>query len=284
MTATLAIAYISPNSSTKKVAEAIADQIYEGGSTATLTNLSNQEETQSLIRMMNSDDETLLFIGSPVYSNLAVQPVMTFIKELSPSPKSWAVPFVTYGIACSGLALWQMAAALTDRGFQVAGAAKIAALHSVMWRVNHPEGEGRPNSEDLGQVRGLTKTVHSRQTNGTLTPLALAELDYHPPELAAKFKAKMAQPWKGIPRTVDETICDECGECAQNCPADAITLNPTPEFSDACFHCLNCIRVCPKDAITPTPSIAALVEMIRNRVETINEQPKSQLFVADSPG
>lgn len=284
MTAIVAIAYISPNGSTKKVAETVVDQLSECGVTTTLTDLSNLEETRSLIRMMNSDDETLLFIGSPVYSNLAVPPVMAFINELSPSPKSWAVPFVTYGSACSGLALLQMAAALTDRGIQVAGAAKVAALHSVMWRVDHPEGEGRPNSEDLAHVRELAETLQARLTAGTLTPLALAELDYHPPELSAEFKTKMAQPWKGIPRTVDETICDECGECAQNCPADAITLNPTPEFSDACFHCLNCIRVCPKDAITPTPSIAALEKMIRNRVETINEQPKSQLFVSDSPG
>jgi ferredoxin len=64
----------------------------------------------------------------------------------------------------------------------------------------------------------------------------------------------------------------------------AITLNPTPEFGDACFDCLNCVRVCPNDAITPTPSIAALEKMIRNRVKTINEQPRSQLFVADKIG
>jgi hypothetical protein len=42
--------------------------------------------------------------------------------------------------------------------------------------------------------------------------------------------------------------------------------------------------VCPNDAITPTPSIAALEKMIRNRVKTINEQPRSQLFVADKIG
>ncbi len=282
MTAAIGIAYISPNGSTKKAAESIADQLSISGASATLADLSNREETRSLIRIMNSNDETLLFIGSPVYVDAAVPPVMSFIDTLPRSSKSWAAPFVTYGIASSGVALWQMAAALGNRGFRVAGAAKVAALHSVMWRSDHPEGEGRPNTDDLSHVRRLAETLQSRFSAGTLTPLALETLDYLPPERAAESKAKLAQPWKGIPRTVDDDACDECGECAQNCPVEAITLSPTPEFGEACFGCLNCVRLCPKDAITPAMPLAALEKMIRERVKKINEHPQSQTFVANT--
>lgn len=281
MTARFDIVFISPNGSTRKVAEAIADQLSGSGVTAGLTDLSNQEESRSLIRSLEEDEESLLFIGSPVYMNMAVPPVMSFIDQLPPSANRWAVPFATYGIACSGIALWQMADALGSKGVRIAGAAKVAALHSMMWKADHPEGEDRPNLDDLTIVRQLIEALNGQLNSGTLTPLDLTTLDYQPPELAKKFREQLAQPRKGIPRTVDEDLCDECGECAQHCPADAITLNPTPSFGEACFDCCNCIRLCPKEAITPAFPLPAVEAMIRERVKTINEQPPSQSFLAD---
>lgn len=281
MTATFNVAYISPNGSTRKVAEAIAGRFSTPDATVTLTDLSNEEETLSLNRALLSDEDAFLFIGSPVYMNLAVPPVMTFIDQLSHSPNRWAAPFVTYGIACSGIALWQMADALQKKGYQIAGAAKIAALHSMMWNADHPEGEGQPNADDLALVRTLAETLQSRLNSSALTPLNLSALDYQPPELAGKFKEQLEQPRKGIPKTVDEDTCDECGECEQNCPVGAIVLDPTPSFGEACFDCCNCIRICPKNAITPAMPHSAIQNMIRERVRTINEQPRSQFFVSD---
>lgn len=284
LAATVCIAYISPNGSTTKVAETIADQVADCGAEAALTDLSNGEETQSLIRKMSSDEETLLFVGSPVYMNMAVPPVMAFIDKLPHSPGRWAVPFVTYGMACSGIALWQMADALQGKGFRIAGAAKVAALHSMMWSSDHPEGEGCPTADDLSHVRTLVETIQSRLNSSALVPLNLSALDYHPPELAAKSKEQLTQPRKGIPRTVDEDMCDVCGECEQNCPVGAITLDPTPSFGEACFDCCNCIRLCPKNAIIPAVPLAAIQKMIHERVKTIDEQPRSQLFLADATG
>ena len=280
MTARITVAYISPNGSTRKVAEAIADQLSEGGAAVTLVDLSDADARSSLVETMTSNEPVCLFIGSPVYNDVAVPPVMAFIDALPRADNAWAAPFVTYGKACSGVALWQMAAALCARGFRIAGAAKVAAVHSLMWQSNHPEGEGRPNADDLEQVRHLAESVCRRLSAGTLTPVALESLDYQPTELAAEFKAKMGQPWMHIPRTVDEQVCNECGECAELCPADAITLNPLPEFGNACFDCFNCIRLCPENAITPAIPLATIESIIRERVQTINEQPLFQVFVA----
>lgn len=60
------------------------------------------------------------------------------------------------------------------------------------------------------------------------------------------------------PRLVDEDACTECGDCAQICGADAITLEPRPVFNDhRCVRCYACTEVCPTRAIdNVTPRLA----------------------------
>lgn len=278
MTVNYYIGYISPNGSTGKVAEALADQLSKGSASVTLADLSDAGAGRSLIKKMKVNENACLLIGSPVYRDMAVPPVMAFIDELPQSDNAWAVLFVTYGKACSGVALWQMAMALQDKGFQIAGAAKIVAVHSMMWQSDNPEGKGHPDADDLQQVRHLADKLLSQFSAGIPTPLALEALDYQPEELARELKANIGQPWMIIPKTVDDSACTECGICADCCPAAAIILNPMPEFGDTCFDCFNCIRLCPEDAITPAVPMAKIEAKIRERVKNINEQPLTQIF------
>ena len=46
-------------------------------------------------------------------------------------------------------------------------------------------------------------------------------------------------------------LCDQCGECAANCPEDAINLKGTAWIVDprACTGCLICVEVCPYDVM-----------------------------------
>ena len=63
------------------------------------------------------------------------------------------------------------------------------------------------------------------------------------------------------PRLVDAPACTECGECAQICGVDAITLSPLPVIDDhLCVRCYACTEVCPTAAIdNVTPSLARLL-------------------------
>lgn len=280
MTAKFTVAFISPNGSTRKVAGAIADQLSGAGAAVTFADLSDADASRSVFEALTANDPACLFIGSPVYNDVAVPPVMTLIDALPRTGTAWAAPFVTYGKACSGVALWQMSVALRDRGFRIAGAAKVAAVHSLMWQSDHPEGEGHPDADDLEQVHRLAETVRTRLSTGALAPIDLATLDYLGTELADECKAKLGQPWVNIPRTVDQEACTECGECVEVCPVRAITMGPLPEFGDDCFDCFNCIRLCPENAIAPAFPIPTIEAFIRQRVRTINEQPLSQIFVA----
>ena len=51
---------------------------------------------------------------------------------------------------------------------------------------------------------------------------------------------------------VDSAACNECGNCIQVCPVDAIEFGPNGKAvidQTKCKQCGKCISVCPQDAI-----------------------------------
>ncbi len=47
----------------------------------------------------------------------------------------------------------------------------------------------------------------------------------------------------------NEEKCILCGDCALNCPAEAMTLEPEFHISDACIACYCCVELCPEGAM-----------------------------------
>ena len=50
--------------------------------------------------------------------------------------------------------------------------------------------------------------------------------------------------------------CILCGECAENCPAEAITLEPDFSISEKCITCFCCVELCPEGALV-VPDVEA---------------------------
>jgi ferredoxin len=190
-----------------------------------------------------------------------------------------AVPFVTWGKACSGLALWQMGKALIEKGFSLAGAAKVLAVHSMMWRVEDPPGEGHPDEEERQLLLEMVNELCERFGKDSQQPIAIEQLDYWPEEQSEQIKKKIAAPWMIVPKIVKKSACTECGICEQECPVDAIVLNPYPEFSKTCCDCFNCIRLCPEEAIEPGMSMDQIEGFIWDRVNNIDEKPYTDIFL-----
>lgn len=51
---------------------------------------------------------------------------------------------------------------------------------------------------------------------------------------------------------INEELCIQCGECAEDCPAGVISMEDYPKATneDACFSCQHCLAVCPTGALS----------------------------------
>lgn len=272
------LVYISPNGSTGQVADELAGQLEKGGARVERLDLADPAGRDTFVEKLNNDPQACLLIGSPVYRDMAVPPVMAFINALAPTETGWAVPFVTWGLVTSGVALWQMGGALAEKGFRLAGAARVGALHSMMWTADDPAGKGRPDEADRQLVRDLADRLISAAAAGTFKTMALETLDYQPKEKAEEFKAKLDKPWMVIPKTIDEAACIQCDVCVEGCPAGALSLDPYPVFGKACFDCFTCVRICPEAAIIPAAPAEKIAEKVREKVAASTEQPQTEIY------
>ena len=274
------IAFCSPNGSTRHVAEVIAGRLGELGHAAVLMDLAHAEPEQAKgLVMEGSEPPSCLWVGSPVYTDHIVPPVGRFIQGLEGQNGLHAVPFVTWGGVNSGVALQEMAEMLTGKGLILLGAAKVLTVHSVMWRAHEPVGAGHPGLKDDAKVRELVDAVHAKLSSRILSPLALAALDYQTPEIKeAAAKKSIAVAKAHFPAlSVSLDRCNQCGLCAELCPAQAITLDPYPQFGEACFLCLKCVRECPQEAIPM--DLSAMEERIRTMAAKIGEKPPTCIFI-----
>lgn len=273
-----AIVYCSPNGATRHIAGIIKEELERSGISVLCADLGTGDDISPI--MAEAEKGNLcLFTGSPVYANHPVPPVMRFISKLPESDNAWAAPFVTWGAVSSGIALYDMGKALMDKGFALAGAAKTAAVHSMMWRSENPLGQGRPNEEDENMIREFVSQIVKKLTSGTLQPLSLSDLAYQPEPVHREMEKVSLELAKGhMPaRSLNADLCTKCLICLEICPVEAITLTPYPQFSDECICCFQCAKNCPEEAIEV--DLSQIEGYIRNRAEEMNEQPLTAFFV-----
>ena len=190
-----------------------------------------------------------------------------------------AVPFVTWGAVTSGVALSEMGAMLSEKGYTVLGAAKVGAVHSMMWESKDPLGGGHPDAGDDQMMEKLVEDVSTKLTAGPVRSLPLEALNYQPQEVQEWLQKVNIEAAKTMlpPLQLDEAACTKCAVCEKECPAFAITLDPYPRFGDACILCYNCVRLCEEGAIKS--DLSQIEGMLKGKAAQNPERPLSQVFV-----
>jgi ferredoxin/flavodoxin len=275
------IVYCSPAGTTRKVALSIGGTFTEHGQSVASYDLAKSVDEATIYEdIKNAPEEHCLFVGSPVYACHAVPVITRFLSRLPDTTAGYAVPFVTWGGVTSGTALYDMAEMLNQKGYAIAGAAKILAPHSLMWQFDHPLGEGHPDEADKNLVTQLITEVNDRIASKTVAPLSLAALNYLPENVRAPMAAiDLDRARQSLPqKAVDKNRCTQCTICRDVCPAHAITCDPFPEFNQNCIMCFNCMRLCPEQAIMA--DFSKMDARLRQRAQEFSEQPFSTTFIA----
>ena len=274
------VIFSSPAGSTRRVAEVITETLRGLGQKPLAYDLASKVERSDLeIHLEGLDTGSCLFVGSPVYACHSVPPIVDLISHLPKTTDGYAVPFVTWGRVTSGIALHEMATMLNARGYSIIGAAKIVAVHSLMWRFSSPLGEGRPNAEDDLLIQDMVKRVDAKISDKHVQPLCLEDLNYQPIDAQEVMKKASIERVRELlpPRQLDKELCTGCGMCVDVCPAQAITCDFYPEFGSACFFCYNCVRLCPEGAIKA--DFSKMESWLKNRAGENEERPLSQIFL-----
>ncbi len=275
------IVYFSPAGSTRHVAVVVEKKFQALGAEVSSFDLGECNGDAAVTisqKMAASESNSCLFIGSPVYVSHAAPLVMEFIAGLKENTAAFAVPFVTWGGACSGISLYEMGKELINKRFTLIGAAKILAVHSLMWQIEDPLGKSHPDIDDDRMVEKLATLIHHKLHEANPKGINLTDLAYQTEENHAEMEKISIQTAKAhMPeRTIDTERCNYCQVCSEVCPTDAVTFTPFPEFGEGCVFCFNCMKKCPERAIHA--DLSEIWQRIKDRAAFFSERPYSQIF------
>jgi len=263
------IVYQSSTGNTRFGAEIIQRQIQREGGECKLTRVID-------LKVEELKDYDLLGVASPVYS---LQPAPNILECLTQWPSlkdKYGFIFITYGMyPANTIAI--IAQYLLDRGIQILGAHAMRAEESFtpIRFSNFIPSKGRPTDYDALQVRnfatGLLQRYALVRSGQARTPVLSFPRVPIMDTLSRFINKDMMRRMMGTV-VVNRSRCVRCGQCASNCPTQAIELRPFPEITPPrCMGCWGCINICPYDAIESS--------LARNRVryKGIREYRKMQI-------
>jgi len=129
----------------------------------------------------------------------------------------------------------------------------------VMWSILDKITRGEGAEDDITTLRQVAETVKSMSLcalGGTAPNPVLTTLRYFMDEYTAHIKDRVCPAKACLALTkfiIDEVKCIACGQCAANCPANAISKTDGGKYridQEKCMRCGVCFTVCPVKAIS----------------------------------
>ncbi len=257
----------SPNKSTAKITETIAEQAARTlglpGIEIHDWTLPEQRKTSLLFT-----EEDLVISGTPTYAGRIPNKAMPYLRDSIRAENALAVSVTTYGNRAYTDSLLEQALLLQDNGFRYIGGAAVVTEHSMTKEL----GKGRPFSEEWTALADFGIQVGTKAqavSDGSISYHSAADLlpgnrpigPYYRPLEADGSPADFL---KAAPALNKET-CTGCGVCADVCPMGSISKDDPSVLTGICIKCHACINSCrSRSRYFDHPSLLSHIEMLKS--------------------
>ena len=198
-------------------------------------------------RIPELSPEDICIVAAPVYSG-RIPAIEAERIRLIQGNGAKAVALAVYGNCKPGDAILELGDLLKDCGFKLIAGIEAIAEHSLIRKF----AAGRPDAEDVKLLKNFAAEIENKIIVG----------DMSEPVLPGNRPYKI--PNKSTLHPFVLNGCINCGICARECPAAAISFSGNwVADTDKCISCMHCIRFCPKSyRILDETALKALEERL----------------------
>lgn len=247
----------SPTGGTKKVADIITEEWKEP---IIYADLSDAEMDPSKI-VINEEDIALVAV--PSYGGRIPELAAKRLMKIHGN-RARCIIVCVYGNRAYEDTLVELQDVVKKCGFRMIAGIAALAEHSIV----HQYAAGRPDKEDREELHRFAQKIHDRLSDEN-TPQTV-------PEIPGNRPYKKAGGVGMVPKATKD--CINCGLCAKNCPAQAISVEDLKTAdSGKCISCMRCVVLCPKSARKVNGAMISTVALAIKKA--CSERKRNELFI-----
>lgn len=247
----------SPTGGTKKVVDIITKT---WGIQVNEIDLTNAQIDYAVLSLKKDD---IVIIAVPSYGgrvpNLAAQRISKIHGN-----QAQCVIVCVYGNRAYEDTLLELSNIAEKSGFKVIAAVAAIAEHSIM----HQYATGRPDTKDKQELQVYAKKILEKINSNVIETSVQ--------QIPGNYPYKKVSGVGLIPKAGNR--CTNCGVCAKNCPAQAISKdNLKSADSKKCISCMHCVVKCPQSARKVNDAMVSVVALAIKKACSIRKE--NELYI-----